>query len=132
MTKERKALEFIAAHDFDGAADFVIARIAEVLVLKAKEALAKPKPQPKQESAGVTIEASLRFRLDSEKQKSSDLLDDVRELKGIIEKLRTPLTKDQRLSVFAAAEEAMAINPNLAWRDALVIETEAAHIGAKP
>lgn len=45
-------------------------------------------PLPVQPEHGVTTEASLRFRLDSEKQKSADLLDEVRELKGIIEKLR--------------------------------------------
>ena len=42
----KTTLEFIAAHDFEGADDFVIARIAEVLVQKAKEALAQLEQEP--------------------------------------------------------------------------------------
>jgi hypothetical protein len=40
---------------------------------------------------------------------------------------RQPLTKNQRLAVKTRANQAMIRNPNLAWSDALVFETEAAH-----
>lgn len=59
------------------------------IVDNALSALAQP------EHGLVTTEASLRFRLDSEKQKAADLLDDVRELKGIIKKLMAAQPKPQ-------------------------------------
>lgn len=43
--------------------------------------------EPTQKDPLVTVESSLRFRLSTEQQKSADLLDEVRELKGRVETL---------------------------------------------
>ncbi len=40
---------------------------------------------------------------------------------------RQPLTREKREAVFKAAEAAMAADPNLSWRDAIVNEVERAH-----
>jgi hypothetical protein len=44
-----------------------------------------------------------------------------------------PLTREQREEVCIKAEQAMASDPNLSWRIALITQTEAAHgISAAP
>lgn len=69
----------------------------------------------------ITVESSLRFRLESEKQKSDDLLDEVRELKGKLlqaQPERAPLSDEQDRALCeayydTASDEYFKVRPQL-------------------
>lgn len=69
------------------------------------EKFGEPAPSTAGESL-ITVESSLRFRLECEQQKSADLLDEVRELKGRLEKVAAQPAQGERAEAASSLRDA--------------------------
>ena len=76
----------------------------------------------------ITVESSLRFRLECEQQKSADLLDEVRELKGKLFKARQPQAQGEAVNIEALCARIKAADDASADMDYMLDSNDCIHV----